>query len=61
LTNGVARRTRTIQASRLIEWVYELLAKMPRWLMVPVAKFGHGIMQARQLRGVKRRAEAMAP
>jgi hypothetical protein len=45
--------------SRLIERVYALLAKMPRWLMVPAAKFGHGVMQARQLRGIKRRAEAM--
>jgi hypothetical protein len=27
--------------------------------MVPAAKFGHGVMQARQLRGIKRRAEAM--
>jgi hypothetical protein len=45
--------------SRLIERVYALLAKMPRWLMVPAAKFGHGIMQARQLRGIKRRAETV--
>jgi hypothetical protein len=27
--------------------------------MVPAAKFGHGVMQARQLRGIKRRAKAM--
>jgi hypothetical protein len=46
--------------SRFIEWVYGLLAKMPRWLVMPAAKFGHGVMQARQLRGIKRRAEAMA-
>jgi hypothetical protein len=32
--------------SRFIEWVYALLAKMPRWLMLPAAKFGHGFMQA---------------
>lgn len=44
---------------RPIERVYALLANMPRWLMAPIAKFGHGIMQARQLRGIKRRAEAM--
>ena len=42
---------------RPIELVYALLAKLPRWLMGPVALFGHGIMQARQLRGIKRRAE----
>jgi hypothetical protein len=46
---------------RLIERVYALLAKMPRWVMVPAAKFGHGVMQARQLRRIKRRAETMAP
>lgn len=43
--------------ARSIEHVYALLARLPRWLMGPVALFGHGIMQARQLRGIKRRAE----
>ncbi len=43
---------------RPIERVYALLARIPRWLMAPVALFGHGVMQARQLRGIKRRAEA---
>ena len=42
---------------RPIERIYSLLARLPRWLMGPVALFGHGIMQARQLRGIKRRAE----
>ncbi|MGA7873033.1 MAG: hypothetical protein WCA22_19255 [Candidatus Binatus sp.] len=42
---------------RPIERVYALLARLPRWLMGPVALFGHGIMQARQLREIKRRAE----
>src|SRR5208337_2554391 len=41
---------------RPIERVYALLAMMPRWLMVPAAKFGHGVMQRRQLKGIKRRA-----
>ncbi len=45
---------------RPIERVYALLARTPRWLMAPVAMFGHGVMQARQLRGIKRRAEAAA-
>lgn len=45
---------------RPIERVYALLAMMPRWLMVPAAKFGHGVMQRRQLKGIKRRAEAAA-
>jgi TRAP-type C4-dicarboxylate transport system permease small subunit len=33
------------------------LAHIPRWLMIPAAMFGHGLMQARQLRQIKRRAE----
>ncbi|MGP0094141.1 MAG: hypothetical protein ACLPKB_29975 [Xanthobacteraceae bacterium] len=45
---------------RPIEWVYALLARLPRWLMAPAAMFGHGVMQARQLRGIKRRAEGAA-
>ena len=44
--------------ARPIEHVYAILARLPRWLMGPAALFGHGIMQARQLRGIKRRAEA---
>lgn len=40
-----------------IEWIYWLLAHIPRWLMTPVARFGHGVMQVRQLNGIKRRAE----
>src|SRR5271169_3295075 len=47
--------------ARPIEHVYALLAWLPRWLMGPVALFGHGIMQARQLRGIKRRAEGIGP
>jgi len=45
---------------RPIERVYALLAQIPRWLMVPVAMFGHGVMQARQLKGIKRRAEGVS-
>ena len=44
-------------APRPVERVYWLLTHMPRWMMIPVAMFGHGVMQARQLRGIKRRAE----
>ncbi len=43
---------------RLIERIYWLLARIPRWLMIPAAMFGHGVMQARQLREITRRAEA---
>ena len=45
---------------RPIERVYSLLAVMPRWIMAPLAKFGHGVMQRRQLGGIKRRAEHLA-
>jgi hypothetical protein len=40
-----------------IERVYGLLAKLPRPLLLPVAGFGHHLMETRMLRGVKRRAE----
>ena len=42
----------------LIERVYGLLAIIPRWIMLPLARLGHRIMQARMLRGIKRRAES---
>ena len=45
---------------RPIERVYSLLAVIPRWMMVPLAKVGHGVMQRRQLSGIKRRAERLA-
>ena len=49
---------KTSVSPRLIERAYAFLASAPRWLMAPAAKFGHGVMQARQLRGIKQRAEA---
>ncbi len=42
----------------MIERLYAVLARTPRWLMTPAATFGHGVMQARQLRGLQHRAEA---
>ncbi len=45
---------------RLIERIYAVLAGMPGWMMAPIAKIGHGIMQRRQLNGIKCRAEALA-
>jgi hypothetical protein len=41
-----------------IERVYGLMARMPRSLLLPFARAGHRLMQARQLRGIKRRAES---
>jgi len=42
----------------LIERVYRVLARLPRPVLFLVAGFGHCLMQARQLRGIKLRAEA---
>jgi hypothetical protein len=44
----------------LIERIYGILAIIPRWIMLPLASMGHRIMEARMLRGIKRRAEIMA-
>jgi hypothetical protein len=41
----------------VVERVYRALATLPRPLLVPVAGLGHALMQARQLRGIKQRAE----
>jgi hypothetical protein len=40
-----------------IERVYAWLARLPGPLLLGVAGFGHRIMEARHLRGIKRRAE----
>ena len=42
----------------LIERAYGVLAMIPRWIMLPFARFGHRMMEARMLRGIKRRAES---
>lgn len=41
----------------VIERVYSVLARLPWPLLLPVAGFGHYLMEARMLRGIKRRAE----
>ena len=53
-------RDRSRPSGRLIfiERIYAILAHTPRPLMLAAAAFGHYIMQARMLRGIKRRAEA---
>ena len=53
-------RERSRPPGRLIfiERIYAILAHTPRPLMLVAAAFGHYIMQARMLRGIKRRAEA---
>jgi hypothetical protein len=42
----------------LINRIYWLLARLPGSLMILAAGFGHGIMERRMLRGIKKRAEA---
>lgn len=54
MTSGPPDRTRPI----LIERVYSLLARLPAPLLLAIGGFGHRVMQNRQLRGIKRRAEA---
>lgn len=51
-TAAAARGKRTT-----IEHVYDLLAKLPRPLLLVVAGTGHYLMESRMLRGIKRRAE----
>jgi hypothetical protein len=41
----------------VIERVYGLMARMPLWLLKPVAGSGHYLMESRMLRGIKQRAE----
>jgi hypothetical protein len=55
---SIQERSRPPGRLILIERIYEILARTPRPLMLIAASFGHYIMQARMLRGIKRRAEA---
>jgi hypothetical protein len=41
-----------------IERVYSLLSRLPRPVMIAAASFGHSLMEARQIHGIKSRAEA---
>lgn len=43
-----------------IEHIYALLARMPWFLMAPIAFTGHYLMESRMLSGIKRRAEGTA-
>jgi hypothetical protein len=43
----------------LIERVYGVLARLPTGPMLAAAGFGHRVMQNRQLRGIRRRAEGV--
>jgi protein-S-isoprenylcysteine O-methyltransferase Ste14 len=48
-------------ASRREERVYRALARFPRRPILALARAVHRVMQARQLRGIRRRAEARRP
>jgi len=54
---SIHERSRAPGRLILIERIYQILARTPRPLMRVTAGFGHYIMQARMLRGIKRRAE----
>jgi uncharacterized protein len=45
---------------RFIEKIYRLLGRLPNPLMVAFASMGHRWMEARHMRGIKRRVEAVA-
>jgi hypothetical protein len=49
------------QPLSFIEHVYRLIARLPRPLLVVLARLGHRIMEVRHLRGIKRRAESGPP
>ena len=55
---SIRERSRPPGRLILIERIYAILAHTPRPLMLAAAGFGHYIMEARMLRGIKRRAEA---
>jgi len=46
---------------RFIERIYRLIGRMPDRLMIMFASLGHRFMEARHLRGIKRRAETLTP
>lgn len=49
------------KGSRFIKHIYRLWAAAPKPLMLALGGLGHGIMEGRMLRGIKRRAEADQP
>jgi hypothetical protein len=42
----------------MIEMAYRLLAVVPKPVMLATAGFGHWVMEAKMLRGLKQRAES---
>jgi hypothetical protein len=42
-----------------IEYVYRVLARLPDSWLIGIARLGHRWMEARHMRGIKRRAETV--
>ena len=56
---GAARNAgRPGRRPSFIEHVYRLIGRLPRPLLAAAVKLGHGVMESRHLRGIKRRAES---
>ena len=55
--NSAAGPSRKKSGLRPIERLYALMGKLPSRLKSPIAAFGHYIMQAKQLKEIKRRVE----
>ena len=53
----LARKAAAPDRVLLIHRIYQLLASLPESLMLSLGRIGHGIMETRMLRGIKRRAE----
>jgi hypothetical protein len=45
------------QRPTLIEYIYRLIARLPDTWLITVAGLGHRLMEARHMRGIKRRVE----
>jgi len=56
----LARNSKSGGRILFINRIYRLLARLPESLMIFIGGIGHGIMQRRMLKGIKRRAESWA-
>lgn len=54
----LARKSKSGDRILFINRIYRLLARLPVSLMIFVGGIGHGVMQRRMLKGIKRRAES---
>ena len=54
---NLARKSKSGDRILLINHIYRLLARLPKTLMIFIGGIGHGIMQRRMLKGIKKRAD----